>query len=470
MTEKSDQPESPKGKKFPLRLVLSSVAVTIIAFVVLGAFSVAGWEYTNSDSFCANACHDVHPEEPVAHQMGNHANVACVECHIGRLPTFQAMVEKSGHIAHAWNFVFGYERPTYSKSMTGAQKSCEGCHTLRPHRRNVINTTSKFATDRRNTERKLTLTMRLHGRTFGGEDRRGVNWHASGAVRFIATDPQKLDIRWVEVTAEDGSKHVYNNVVSPLSSEEIEAADKYVMDCLDCHNRAGHPFRSPIEEVDAALADGRLSSDLPLIKRRLVEMLEQEFDSEDEAQELMEAAWKQYQEDYPDLRDDKPEAWEGVRQFMEERQDSMTRLMMRSRFAEEGFSWRSFPDHNGHKLDPGCFRCHGGELQSDAGVPITVNCTNCHSIPLVTRRDRVPDFFLSLIDKKKPASHHDPAFISRHMEIAGEECTACHEQIRFGVNDRSYCSNSGCHDESWQHLNFDAVRQAAGSEDMSGAL
>jgi len=133
---------------------------------------------------------------------------------------------------------------------------------------------------------------------------------------------------------------------------------------------------------------------------------------------------------------------------------------------DESVSWRSFPDHLGHKLDPGCFRCHNGRLQTTEGTPITSNCTNCHSIPLVTRRNRVPDHYLSLLDKEKPESHTDPAFISRHMTLVGEECTECHEQTRFGANDRSYCANSGCHGETWEFLDLDALRntQASGND------
>ena len=446
--------------KFSLRGVLISLALFLGAFLLLGAVSVAGWEYSNSNAFCGSACHEVHPEEPRAHQMGKHANVACVECHIGRLSTFASFAEKSGHIAHAWNFVFGYERPTHSTSLTSAQYSCEGCHTKTPHDHNLVNTKKKFAADRRNTETRQTLTMRLAGRTFGGEVRRGVNWHASGAVRFIADDAQNLNIRWVEVTAPDGEVTIYNNVRAPLSDDEIEAADKQVMDCVDCHNRAGHPFRAPEEQVDEALADGTLSPDLPFIKQRIVTLLEQEVSSEEEAQELVRQAWADYQDDFPKLRDDKPEAWQSAQQFMFERHDLMTDLMLNSNFEGDGVSWRSFPDHNGHKLDPGCFRCHGGQLQTAAGQPITVNCTNCHSIPLVTKRERVPDYFLALIDKRKPDTHHDPGFMSKHMDLAGEECEACHESIRFGVNDRTYCSNSGCHGATWEYLDAEALRTA----------
>jgi len=450
----------------PIRIILAGAAAFVVLFVVLGSASVVGWEYSNSDSFCANACHSVHPEEPYAHTLGPHANVACVECHIGRLSTFASLAEKSAHIAHAWNFIAGHERPTYAPSFSGAKDSCEGCHTKMPHEHNVVHSYKRFASDRRNTETKLTLTLRLNGRHFGNEDRRGVNWHASGAVRFISYNPQHLDIRWVEVTLSDGSKRVYNDVTAPLTEAEIEQADIRVMDCSDCHNRAGHPFRNPEEDVDAALADGRLNPSLPYIKSRVLALLEKDFESKEEADELLRQAWVDYSDEFPEVEERDPEAWNSAYQFLEERHDFMEDLMVRSRFLDESVSWRSFPDHEGHKLDPGCFRCHSGRLQQADGTPITVNCTNCHSIPLVTKRDRVPDYYLSLIDKEKPESHHDPAFIARHMDLAGEECTACHEEIRFGVSDRSYCSNSGCHGETWEFLHLDALRPTQPVDDV----
>ena len=439
-------------------VIILGGAAFLVAFAVLGTMSIAGWEYSNSDNFCANACHGVHPEEPYAHQQSHHAQVDCVECHVGRLSTFASIGEKSGHVAHAWMFVFGYDRPLHSPSFSGAKDSCEGCHTKQPHRHNVVHTKRIFSTDRRNSEKELTLTMRLNGRQFDKEIRRGVNWHASGAISFISDDPQNMQIRWVEVTAPDGTTEIYNNVVAPLTADEIEQADKRVMDCSDCHNRAGHPFRNPEEEVDAALSDGRLNPRMPFIKARLLELLEQDFESEDEAKELVRKAWDKYQKDFPEIEKDDPESWNAAQQYVEERQDFMANLMVRSRFLDEDVSWRSFPDHNGHKLDPGCFRCHSGRLQNADAKPITVNCTNCHSVPLIRKRGRIPDYFLALLDMRKPDSHMNPAFIADHMDLAGEECTACHEEIRFGASDRSYCSNSGCHGDVWEFLDLDSLR------------
>ena len=35
---------------------------------------IVAWEYSNSDAFCTNMCHAVHPEEPKAHAASLHAS------------------------------------------------------------------------------------------------------------------------------------------------------------------------------------------------------------------------------------------------------------------------------------------------------------------------------------------------------------------------------------------------------------
>lgn len=75
---------------------LALVAV-LIGLAVLAVGGILGWEFTNSNWFCTNACHAVHPEEPVAHAESPHARVQCVECHMGRVPTLKAMVLKTEH-------------------------------------------------------------------------------------------------------------------------------------------------------------------------------------------------------------------------------------------------------------------------------------------------------------------------------------------------------------------------------------
>jgi hypothetical protein len=436
-------------------LTLGGIAALAVIFVLLGTAGVATWEYTNSDAFCTDACHEVHPEEAFAHKASQHARVACVECHVGRISTFNAMIEKSGHITHAWGKVFGYERPLTAPSMPAARDSCEGCHTTDPHPHNSIRVRRHFAPDEKNTETKITLVARTVGRSFQGGQSPGVRWHIQNPVRYIATDPQRVSIPWVEATYPDGTTVVYQDGSAKLAPDAIAAETPRVMECIDCHNLAGHPIRSPEDLADEALAAGDLNPRFPYVKQRVVELLNRKFQDAAEAQRLVDEAWQQYRNDFPDLAEKYPDDWRRGEEFLEERQEELATLMLRNQFLAAEVSWRSFPDHLGHRNSPGCFRCHSGRHVSEDGRMITVKCTACHGIPIVTQRDRIPGQILDLTDKRSPRSHMRPDFPFVHGELAREEdagCDVCHGEIKFGRDNETFCANSGCHDATWPNF------------------
>ena len=279
------------------RNILIGLLLFGLTFVVVGAVSVTGWEYSNSNHFCSNACHQVHPQEPFAHQLSQHANIDCVECHIGRTNFFESLLDKSGHTAHAWSLLVGYQRPTHSKSLQSS-KSCESCHPRTTHRNNTIRVFKHYEDDERNTEIKTTLIMRLIGRNFGRQESLGMNWHASGAVRYRADDPQGADIKWVEATLPDGARRIYEDVREKADGENSVAVsdDVKTMDCSTCHNRVGHPFTNPNRVVDAALSDGRLNRRLPYIKKHMKALIAQDFATEEEARAQVQKAADDYLE------------------------------------------------------------------------------------------------------------------------------------------------------------------------------
>lgn len=430
-------------------LTLAGVVGLGMVFAVMGAAGIATWEYTNSDAFCTNACHDVHPENAFAHRSSQHAEVACIECHVGRISTFPAMIEKAGHVTHVWGKVFGYERPLVAKSLPAARDSCEGCHTSNPHTHNSIRVNRHFAADEQNSETKVTLIARTVGRSFMGGNRPGVDEHTRTNVRFIASDDQNQNIPWVEATRPDGTVLTYQDAGAPLQGHEIDSAAKRDMECADCHNLAGHPVRDPDLLVDEAIAEGTLDRRFPFIKARAVDLLNKEFDDPDEAMALLEEASRQYLEEFPDLPEKFPDAWQRRKEFLEERQERMAGMLLRNQFAAADISWRSFPDNTGHHNSPGCFRCHSGRHQTDEGKLIPVNCTSCHGIPIVTTSDRIHGQLLDLTDIPLPESHAAQDFVFTHSELTWEDdadCEGCHGEIDFGDDNQTFCANSGCHD------------------------
>ncbi len=435
-----------------IRTVIVALLIVIAVFAVLGTSSVAVWEYTNSDAFCSNACHQVHPENPDAHHASQHARVACVECHIGRTSTFEQVIAKSGHMSHLWSMFLGYERPLTSYSLPTSRQSCEGCHTSNPHVHNSLSARRHFAPDEKNTETKVTLLVRTLGREFQS-DSEGIDWHTGSDVSFIATDPQRQNIPWIEVTHDDGTKVVYSDVISPLDETAIASAETTEMHCIDCHNRVGHPFRNPETVVDEALADGTLTVEFPYAKARLSKLLSQEFETREEALELVQEAWTQYAEEFPDLAEQYPEQWENSRKFLEERQNFVANTMVTTRLLHPELDWRSFPDNSGHMNSPGCFRCHSGHHEDNEGNIVPVACTLCHGIPVITQRDRIRGELLGLVDKRRPRSHLRDDFTFTHKDRASEKaCSSCHGEIEYGTDDKTFCANSGCHDNSWPNL------------------
>ena len=441
-----------KAKKM-IPLTVGTVLGVLVIFALMGTAGVATWEYSNSDAFCTDACHAVHPENAFAHKASQHAEVACVECHVGRISTFKKAARKTGHMSHVWSVIFGYERPLVAPSLPIARESCESCHTTEPHQHNSIRVKQHFAANAKNSETKTILPVRTVGRTFYGGQSKGIDEHTRTTVRFVATDPQKQNIPWVEATRADGTVVVYEDASARLDEADISAAEKHTMECKDCHNLAGHPVKDPDLLIDELLADGTLDRRLPYVKARAVELLNKEFQDADEARELVHEAWTSYEEEFPEIKQRFPDAWERSRELLEERQEIMAGLLQRNQFAAADISWRSFPDNAGHRNSPGCFRCHNGRHQTAEGDLLPVGCTQCHSVPIVTTRNRIGGDLMDLADMRAPSDHDAADFIFVHDELADEEdadCDICHgDKIAFGTNDRTFCANSGCHDNSW---------------------
>ncbi|MBS1215514.1 MAG: cytochrome c family protein [Proteobacteria bacterium] len=438
---------------------IATLLVVLIGIAVVVAAGIAGWEYTNSDQFCANMCHAVHPEESLAHKESAHARVHCVECHMGRTSTLHLMALKPTHLKELWGMIAGYERPTYSSTLRPAREACESCHWPSAEHHDSIAVNKRFGTDPKSSATDYRLT--LH--TSANIEREipwkvtGIHWHIDNDVQIKAADPQRREIPWVQVRRADGTTSTFVDATSRLSKAEIEKLPARRMECFDCHNQAGHPFLNPSRAVDEAIAAGKIDRSLPLAKSRAEDLIVAAASLSGPRAERAATIDKLIAESMAKANvpatDKAKEAKFAA---------TMKEILLASTFDEKGFTWKSFPNHAGHSDTPGCFRCHNGKHVNEKGEAIRLQCTLCHDLPQVKREAGVGSVASTVIaGVTPPPSHNEPNFMLDHRTRLDQSCEGCHGPLKFGNEGGNFCANPACHGRKWPGLDLNAVKVAA---------
>ena len=103
----------------------------------------------------------------------------------------------------------------------------------------------------------------------------GIHWHMniSNQVTYVSADEQRQVIPWVRITDRDGKVTEYTLNGAKFTPEQIAAAPKRNMDCVDCHNRPSHIYVPPDQAVNESFVAGRMDATLPYLKRQAVEVL-----------------------------------------------------------------------------------------------------------------------------------------------------------------------------------------------------
>ncbi|MGB9602207.1 MAG: cytochrome c3 family protein [Limisphaerales bacterium] len=139
------------------------------------------------------------------------------------------------------------------------------------------------------------------------------------------------------------------------------------MDCMDCHNRPSHIYKSPNDAVNLAMSLGKIDPLIPWIKSNAVYVLVQEYKTETEAIQKIATTLSNIYTNNPKIRP--------VIAVVQE-------IYTNNFFPEMKASWKVYPNHIGHKDWPGCFRCHDGKHKTAEGKQaIKANdCNACHII------------------------------------------------------------------------------------------
>jgi hypothetical protein len=364
--------------------------LTVVNLLLLSLVSYEGVQYMDSVSFCGQVCHSVMEPEYTAYLGSPHSRVKCVECHIGPGAPWFVRSKLSGVgqvVAVAFNT---YHRPipTPVENLRPSRDTCEQCHWPEKFTGDRIKVITRFADDSANTPLKTVLLMHIGG---GAQGSGGIHsWHIDPRkeTRYIAADPQRQTIAWVQVREADGTTTEYTARENPLTPEQMARAEVRVMDCIDCHNRPTHIFRHPDQGMDDALASGRIDRSLPFIKKVGTAVLtEAQGDKSSALAMIAERIRAYYRENYPTLAQKQRDAIEtAIREIQA--------IYSRNVFPQMNLTWGTYPNNLGHERFPGCFRCHDDAHVSRDGRTIRQDCNICHTLLAIEEKE--PDVLKQL--------------------------------------------------------------------------
>jgi nitrate/TMAO reductase-like tetraheme cytochrome c subunit len=340
-----------------------------IIFLLLTAIgSQRTYHYTESVQFCGQACHTPMKPEFTAYLNSPHARIECSACHVGPGATWYVKSKINGVRQLYCALTDDFQRPikTPIHNLRPAQETCEQCHWPQRYVGNLDRTYSHFLADETNTPFSVRLSLHVGGGDPNHGPVGGIHWHMNLAnkVEYIATDEQRQIIPWVRFTDARGVVTEYRTADF---KENAQKAAIRTMDCMDCHNRPAHHFRSPNDAVDLALATGRIDPAVPWIKSNVVAALIAPYATESEAlQKIANSLQSRYAQT--------PKIGTAIA--------AAQQIYKQNLFPEMKADWRIYPNHIGHKDWPGCFRCHDGRHKSPDGKRMikASDCNSCHTI------------------------------------------------------------------------------------------
>ena len=354
------------------------IAVATTANVLIFSFaSYRGVSYMDSTTFCGKTCHTVMAPEYSAYQNSPHARVECVECHIGPGAGWFVRSKLSG-LRQVFAVTFHtYSRPIPSpvKYLRPARETCEQCHWPQRFSGDKLIYKTNYKEDEKNTPLTTALVMKIGGRgTAGSVGIHGRHLDDGSRIRYISTDEHRQVIPVVYYTDDKGKTIEFVSTDIKAGKQDLEKGEKRAMDCIDCHNRPTHAFELPENAVDQRMSRGLISSELPFIRKKAVELLKVNYLDRDTAQkQIVEGIENFYRTRYPDV-------YNGKRALVEQSADNVAKIYLRNIFPEMNVNWGVHPNNLGHNDFPGCFRCHDGSHASADGQTISNDCTACHNL------------------------------------------------------------------------------------------
>jgi nitrate/TMAO reductase-like tetraheme cytochrome c subunit len=373
-------------KQPAVRRLLTVVGVaTFINISIMGTAGLKGVEYMDSNQFCGLTCHTVMSPEYTAFLDSPHSRVGCAQCHIGHGAPALVRAKISG-TRQLFAVAFGtYSRPIPSpvEHLRPARETCEQCHWPQKFTDDKLIVRTKYAEDEANTPSTSILLLKIGGHTANGTTGiHGRHLDTMERISYVTTDTRRQEIP--KVTYRDDQGQLVDYVTEDykkLSKEKLAQATTRKMDCVDCHNRPTHAFELPDRAMDKAISKGRMSAELPFLKKKAVELLKADYPDQKTAAAKIPVALAEY------YRTAYPEIYKQKRAQVDTAGEVVKAIYLRNVFPEMKLTWGTHPNNIGHEEAVGCFRCHDGSHTAADGRTIKGDCDTCHTILAQDEKD-----------------------------------------------------------------------------------
>lgn len=409
------------NNNFQRKALIRISIITVVLLVASSFGSYQAFHYTESVKFCGTLCHQVMEPEYVTYQHSSHANVKCVECHVGEGADWYMKSKLSG-LYQVYSVIFKkYARPiaTPLHNLRPASETCEKCHWPEKFYSQKLRTQRSYLADSANTEWDISLLMKIGPEHSAKGLTEGIHWHINKdfKMEYIAGTRDREVIPWVKLTnLKTGEVKIFTDEDNPIDQAAMDTLEKRSMDCMDCHTRPSHTYKSAPNFIDQAIVAGKIPADIPWIKMAAMEALKVPYETKEHANvEIYTAMVTYYKDSYPEV-------------YLKE----FSRIQKAIKVVQSEYSNNVFPymkadatqylDHIGHLESEGCFRCHSGRHKTKTGETISKSCDMCHTILAQGPSNNIQNVPLS-----GSMEFQHPVFIRGKEKTA--MCSDCHKVL-----------------------------------------
>jgi hypothetical protein len=403
----------------------NAAAIFLVGTICLAILSSIGsfqaFHITESNEFCGKLCHNVMKPEFTAYQNSPHERVNCVECHVGSGAGWYVRSKISGlyQVYAVLTNQIPHPIETPIQNLRPAMETCEHCHWPQKFYDRKQKNKISYIADEKTTAWNIQLQMKTSASNSAQGIAQGIHWHINSDVKieYIASTRNREKIPWVKYTnLKTGEVTVFEDTDEKLTAAQHDTLEIRKMDCIDCHNRPSHNYKTPQRFIDELITSGKITRELPNVKMMAMNILYKDYSTTDSAMMAIEKqVTEYYTTNYPDLISQKKKE---IQQVISGIQEGYNQNL----FPEMGVKWSAYPNHLGHKETNGCYRCHNDRHKSANGLVITRNCNLCHDIVA-----QGTDSAMQISNSFKPLEFKHPVDISDEWKTT--LCSECHSGL-----------------------------------------